>query len=443
MAQERYFSETLFPELESLPVEVRPERSGTFADNLSLPVHRWFRYPAGFSALWVRQLLQRERNQGRRRVLDPFCGTGTVLLEAEYAGLEAVGLEAHPFLVRVAEAKLHWREEVSLLRRAASDLVALARTLPPIAEEPSELLLRCYRPETLQRLRQLLRAWQEQVSAWPAALSELLWLALAAILRPCASVGTAQWQYVLPSKTKAQVADPFEAFLSRVELMADDMSCWQRQARDGKGRILRGDARTCEGVPAGWAELVITSPPYANNYDYADATRLELCFFGEIERWRDLQLAVRRYLIRSCTQHVSDLVQATDQLLADPLLTPLQPELRATCARLEEERLLHGGRKAYHTMIAAYFLDMARSWQALRRVTAAGGLVCLVIGDSAPYGIHVPVEQWLGKLALASGFRSWRFEPLRARNVKWQNRKHRVPLREGLLWIEGALLLAG
>jgi hypothetical protein len=107
VAQERYFSETLFPELESLPVEVRSERSGTFTDNLSLPVHRWFRYPAGFSALWVRQLLQRECNRGRRRVLDPFCGTGTVLLEAEYAGLEAVGLEAHPFLVRVAEAKLH------------------------------------------------------------------------------------------------------------------------------------------------------------------------------------------------------------------------------------------------------------------------------------------------------------------------------------------------
>ncbi|MBX5459093.1 MAG: DNA modification methylase, partial [Thermogemmatispora sp.] len=104
MVQEHYSCETLFPELEFLPVEVRRERSGTFVDNLSLPVHRWFRYPAGFSALWVRQLLQREQSQGRRRVLDPFCGTGTVLLEAEYTGLEAIGLEAHPFLVQVARA---------------------------------------------------------------------------------------------------------------------------------------------------------------------------------------------------------------------------------------------------------------------------------------------------------------------------------------------------
>jgi hypothetical protein len=79
---------------------------------------------------------------------------------------------------------------------------------------------------------------------------------------------------------------------------------------------------------------------------------------------------------------------------------------------------------------------MAQYWQALRRVTATGGLVCLMVGDSAPYRIHVPVEEWLGRLALASGFRSWRFERLRARNVKWQNRKHRVPLHEGLLWIE-------
>ncbi|RAQ97560.1 DNA modification methylase [Thermogemmatispora tikiterensis] len=405
---------------------------------MSLPVHRWFRYPAGFSALWVRQLLQREQSQGRRRVLDPFCGTGTVLLEAEYTGLEALGLEAHPFLVQVARAKLHWRADASLLPRAAAELVAMARELPATVEEVPELLVRCYQPETLQKLIQLQRAWLEQVLVWPAALSELTWLVLAAILRPCSSVGTAQWQYVLPSKTKAQVADPFDAFLARSELMADDMRYWQRQARSGKAEIRQGDARTCEGVPAGWAELVVTSPPYANNYDYADATRLELCFFGEIERWRDLQQAVRCHLIRSCTQHVSNLVKETNSLLADPLLSPLQPELPAVCARLEQERLQHGGRKAYHTMIAAYFLDMARCWQALRRVTATGGLICLVIGDSAPYGVHVPVEEWLGRLALASGFRSWRFEPLRARNVKWQNRKHRVPLHEGLLWVEGA-----
>jgi hypothetical protein len=182
---------------------------------------------------------------------------------------------------------------------------------------------------------------------------------------------------------------------------------------------------------------VITSPPYPNNFDYGDATRLEMTFLGEISGWSDLQDAVRKHLVRSCTQHVSPIVTQTQSMLASPELDPIREEIETVCARLEEERHRHGGKKNYHTMIAAYFLDMAHVWRQLRRVTAAGARVCFVIGDSAPYGIYVPVEKWMGKLALASGFRSYSFEKTRDRNVKWKNRKHRVPLHEGRLWVEG------
>src|SRR5207244_11344047 len=54
--------------------------------------------------------------------------------------------------------------------------------------------------------------------------------------------------------------------------------------------------------------------------------------------------------------------------------------------------------------------DMARVWKSLRRVTVPGGRVCFVVGDSAPYGVYVPVDRWLGDLAIAAGFESYRFE---------------------------------
>ena len=41
------------------------------------------------------------------------------------------------------------------------------------------------------------------------------------------------------------------------------------------------------------------------------------------------------------------------------------------------------------------------------------------------------------KLAIAAGFGNPRFEKTRDRNVKWKNRKHRVPLSEGRFWVEG------
>jgi len=95
-------------------------------------------------------------------------------------------------------------------------------------------------------------------------------------------------------------------------------------------------------------------------------------------------------------------------------------------AVIEDERRAVGGR--------AVTLQV---WRALRRVCRPGARVCFVVGDSAPYGVHVPVERWLGELAVRAGFRGWRFERIRDRNVKWKNRKHRVPLHEGLLWVTG------
>ena len=66
---------------------------------------------------------------------------------------------------------------------------------------------------------------------------------------------------------------------------------------------------------------------------------------------------------------------------------------------LEKVRLTKGGKKTYHTMIAAYFLDLAKIWQNSRKVMAKDSRICFVIGDSAPYGVHVAAERWLGELA--------------------------------------------
>ncbi|WP_324670446.1 class I SAM-dependent methyltransferase [Geochorda subterranea] len=104
---------------------------------------------------------------------------------------------------------------------------------------------------------------------------------------------------------------------------------------------------------------------------------------------------------------------------------------------LADQRRRRRGHKRYDAMIAAYFADMRQVWRALRRVCRPGARVCFVVGDSAPYGVHVPVERWLRELVVQAGFRGCRFEKLRDRNVKWKNRKHRVPLHEGLLWVTG------
>src|SRR5205807_8381824 len=96
--------------------ELREQRSGSFVDNMQLPVHRWFRYSAGFSACWAGDLIREAAGGGAFHILDPFAGSGTVVLEAERAGVEGIGVEAHPFVARIARAKLLWREDPRAFR---------------------------------------------------------------------------------------------------------------------------------------------------------------------------------------------------------------------------------------------------------------------------------------------------------------------------------------
>lgn len=423
-------------ELDLFPDEVKVEQdySATFADNMSLPIHKWYRYTAGFSASWVNQLIRQEKANGRTRIIDPFAGSGTVLLESEFEGVESFGVEAHPYIYRIAKAKLDWNFPADKFKSEALSLLRKAKTKTITKTEFPKLITSCYPIDIIQKLEALKQTWLE--TEQEEKIKNFNWFIITSILRTTSPVGTAQWQYIQPTKTKSKVIDVFVAFEIKVNDMYLDMRRTQnRFANVIDSKILNEDARSIQSIPDGWGDLVITSPPYANNYDYADATRLEMTFWGDINGWADLQDTVRKHLVRACTQHVSKLADEVESIIESPLLKPIQSELRVVYETLKLERFKHGGKKNYHFMIAAYFNDLAKVFHSLRRVTSQNALMCFVIGDSAPYGIYVPVDQWLGELAISAGFRSYSFEKLRDRNTKWKNRKHTVPLHEGRLWI--------
>ncbi len=416
--------------------DVKEARSGTFTDNMKLPIHRWFRYSAGFSAEWAKSLIMENIGKTDLTVLDPFAGSGTTLLAAEHAGVMSYGLESHPFVVRIAKAKLLWHKidskEFSL---AITNLIQLAKKNnypPPLIESP--LLVKCYTEESLSKLFAIKNEFLKRNENTP--IDQLIWLAITAILRSCSHAGTAQWQYILPNKTKAKVLDPFEALTAKAEQILMDIA-YAKIEYLSTATVMHHDARLKPNIPLNSIDLVITSPPYPNNYDYADATRLEMTFWGEIKGWGDLNEVVRKYIIRSCSQHsAADRVKLEEVLQAESLKSIIN-EITEVCNKLAEVRLTKGGKKTYHTMIAAYFLDLSLIFQRLRPLCKQGSKLCFVIGDSAPYGVYVPADEWLGKLAINAGFKNYSFEKLRDRNVKWKNRKHNVPLQEGHLWIEG------
>ena len=147
---------TLFPELEIKDKKLN-SRSGTFLDNMKLPIHRWYRYSAGYSAEWVKEVINYINLSSGSIIFDPFAGSGTTLLAANECGFESIGFEQHYFIRRLANAKLSWKQintknyidkVNTIIKYAKKDLQK-----PILFEIP--LLKKCYSIESMQRLEAL------------------------------------------------------------------------------------------------------------------------------------------------------------------------------------------------------------------------------------------------------------------------------------------------
>jgi len=118
-------------ELELFPKENKPtsqDYSSTFADNMTLPIHKWFRYTAGFSAAWVKEVIKEQKAKGRTKIIEPFAGSGTVLLECELQNVESIGIEAHPYIFKIAKTKLAWSYDPEKFKKNSLFLLEQAKT---------------------------------------------------------------------------------------------------------------------------------------------------------------------------------------------------------------------------------------------------------------------------------------------------------------------------
>lgn len=412
------------------------DTSSTFQDNLSLPIHRWYRYSAGYSAEWVESVLRNANASQGSTVFDPFAGSGTTLIAAQKYGCIGYGNEAQSFVYKICDAKLNWVVDPDKFKEASNRLLKIAQKKIKSIENPPDLISRCYSEETIEGLYALKSAYFEIEKKEQEDICKLLWLGITSILRSTSSVGTAQWQYLLPNRQKKNPKLAFAAFEEKINQMLLDIRFAQNSYKARIGRVDFLDSQDEINLPDNSVDFMITSPPYPNNYDYADATRLELVFWEDLTGWSGLH-SIRKNLVCSCSQHSAAERYTLEGLLSSEYLSPIREEITKVCTELAEIRMEKGGKKTYHTMIAAYYLGISKLLVNLRRVMKKDSTLVFVIGDSAPYGVYAPADKWYIDLAISAGFSSPVFDKIRDRNTKWKNRKHTVPLKEGRLWLKG------
>lgn len=427
------------------PVSKSTSEWGTFRDSLRAPVHSWFTYPAGFSYKAVEHsFAQQNLVPGASVVYDPFMGSGTTNLVAKKAGLSSIGVEAHPFVFDITQSKMYWELDFDEVSQFKSDIPQIIGTLPSAetmeksnSELFPELILKCFLPEALYALR-LIRDEIKNSAKYSSETKRFLSTALICTLRDV-SIAATGWPYIAPNKVKitSMSKNAVETFMKRVSKMENDLGIVRAEANttQNEHRLILGSS-TQTDIPSESVDHIFTSPPYLNNFDYADRTRLEMYFMGEATTWGDISSNIRTKLMTSATTQIS---RADSKYVLDPDIKAASPEiyefLQESESSLEKLRHIKGGKKSYDLLVTGYFNDIFKILSDNFRVLKSGSEALYILGDSAPYGVHIPTDELIGRLGVGIGFKDYEIEVLRVRGGKWANnpQRHSVPLRETIV----------
>ena len=367
-----------------------------FSENREVPIHRWVPWVAGFSAGFVGQVLAKHTPQGGT-ILDPFAGVGTTLVQTVIAGprYRAIGFEINPFAAFAAQTKLEAiATDPGALRELQGRFCAEAPRSEPI-QPPAGFRSRIafFSPRVENQVLRAL-SWIRQV-ADPVG-RKLLLLAFSSTMVKFSNYTYEPSLSSRPAVDKSLVEDApvYSIIVEKLSGMVSDLEAVQRrQNKFGKGRIYAQSCSTAlEVLGPGSIDLVVTSPPYANNYHYLRNTRPQLYWLNFVSSSSDLQPVEQ--------QSLGKFWQTVRQLPPQPLNFAF-PDLEVILAELRSrnpDRGIYGG-KGWANYIATYFNDSFEFLKVLRRLLKPRGVAVIVIGNSIVQGVEVKTDEILGHLA--------------------------------------------
>lgn len=380
----------------------------------TLPFQRWHRFKEAFSPELIAQAVA-ESPIPVRRLADPFGGSGTSALAAQFLGVEPVTIEVNPFLADLIAAKLAEYRVPTLLsamvrvtRKAARSRALgakMIRALPPTFVEPGvkdRWLFDGAVAVQIFRLREAIEAEQDPKvrRLFKVLLGGLITGFSNAVVSGKGRRYRENWQErrVDPDCVIPTFADAVSSAI--VEISA----CAARPVRTAT--VLHGDSRVLfDGIPS--VDQIVCSPPYPNSFDYTDVYNMELWMLGYL-RSSAQNMQLRQSTLSSHVQ----ISRKFETAPRTPLLDCALAELNAVSDELWDSRI--------PAMVGAYFADLQKLLVSSARMLPPGGQAWFVVGDSQYANVHVQVAKILTELAPTAGLRVERVAPFRSMRVSPQ-----------------------
>ncbi len=378
-----------------------------FANNKIMPIHRWVPWIAGFSADFVRNALSNYLNR-KSTVLDPFAGVGTTVVEGVMAGHNAIGFEINPY------AALACRVKVNASRMSADALrncilrfqnfykQKVSGAYTPVSSPPLGFRTRAsfYSPDVLHKvltIQDFINLIEED------DLRDLYKLAFASTM---VRYSNYSYEPSLSRRVSAGKKDIDDFPVARTilekltEMLEDVVWCQAHPAKDRVfSRIINDSFFQYERhLEAESVDLIITSPPYLNNYHYNRNTRPHLYWLGYVNSPRDM-IPLEQANFGKYWQTVRDAERVDLDFSAPDTDLAEQIEFLRT---LNPEKGVYGG-NGWANYAASYFNDCYKFANGIRYALRRGGTALVVIGNSILQGTLIATDRHFGKIAESIG----------------------------------------
>jgi hypothetical protein len=410
-------------------IEVNPfldRRLVSFQANKDIPFYNWFAYREGFSYQMVKMFI-REYGKTSGKLLDPFSGSGTSLFAANEMGLDSLGIELLPigeFILntRVAASKINLqdlRESVSALRnvnflRLPTDTKTNYKHIP--------ITQKAFPHQTEQKLNAFLKYVEDKID--DQNIKQIVKFSCFSVLEKISYTRKdgqyLRWDYRAgKSRTtfsKGKICAFEHALFSTLDQIVSDLASSElffgRQRFDNAKIELRTTSclELMPKLPSLEYDLIITSPPYCNRYDYTRTYALELAFLGiDAEGIKRLRQSLLSCTVENKDKHdwLRETCEANNQvgLLKEATTAfnsnkALQEVLSILMTYRKQKKLNNPG---IYTLVRNYFYEHAFVVFQMARILKPAGRIYYVNDNVRYAGETIPVDLILSEFARRAG----------------------------------------
>lgn len=396
--------ENIFRKLETVEYVFRPEFASlvNFSQGRDAPIHRWFKYREGYSP----DLIHAFFDVDEKRILDPFCGSGTALVCAKQKGIDSVGVDINILSTFVSKVKTYDFQAYHLAElRELMKSITIADVEP--VDPPKLKIIGNIFPDDV--LDYLLRMKTEINLVKNEKLRNTLFLGWLAILeivsntkkegngikyrstrrtkRGYVRVPRPVWERKYYGKDKLSFVR--KKMQSQLNMMFDDISRYCISSPQTIVELFTSDStRLSEVLGKEEFSLAIFSPPYANCFDYFEIFKVELWMGGFAKSYEEIR-KLRRNAIGTLWQKPSFHETSLE-------------ELEEILGLFEDRRLWD---KKIIPMLVAYFNNMEIVLRHIYDMLMPNRKCVIVVGNSAYSNIIIPTDLLLARIGARVGFK--------------------------------------